>query len=82
MDATETKALKHGASLVSASKMVQRWRHNLLGLGPPASGRRPAQHPLLRLPTVGDNAAMEAEPPKAAPPKPPLVEKSELRALW
>ena len=30
---------------------------------------RPARNPLLRLPAVGDNAAMEAEPPKADPPK-------------
>jgi hypothetical protein len=28
-----------------------------------------AQKALLRLPAVGDNAAMEAEPPEAEPPK-------------
>jgi Leucine Rich repeat len=28
-----------------------------------------AQNPLLRLPAVGDNAAMQTEPPKAEPPK-------------
>jgi hypothetical protein len=33
----------------------------------PASG--PVENPLFRLPAVGDNAGMEAEPPKADPPK-------------
>ena len=36
---------------------------------PRASLTRDGQNPLLRLPAVGDNAAMEAEPPKADWPK-------------
>jgi hypothetical protein len=35
----------------------------------PAPVTRTRRNTLLRLPSVGDNAAMEADPPKAAPPK-------------
>jgi hypothetical protein len=39
------------------------------------------RNPLLRLPMRKDNAAM-SDVSKVEPPKPPLVEPSELRALW
>ena len=39
----------------------------LIGIAAPASGH--FEHLLLRLPAVGDNAGMEADPSKASPPK-------------
>jgi hypothetical protein len=35
----------------------------------PDAGSSTARHSLLRLPAVGDNAAMQTEPHKAVPPK-------------
>ena len=34
-----------------------------------SNSEQPAQNPLLLLPAVGDDAAMQAEPPKPEPPK-------------